>query len=157
RHWGLAGDDQAQLRDQVNYPFAQVPNPLVRRWSELMSTAVRTSGPPPSILDTPRREVRGAPGGQGPYEGRTRESPASDSIALQRFLLLLFGVFASLALLLACIGIYGVLAYLTSCRVPEIGVRMALGATAGDVIHLVMRQSLGMIAIGVGLGVAGSL
>ena len=80
------------------------------------------------------------------------EELASDSLARQRFLLLLFGVFAGLALLLACIGIYGVLAYLTSQRVPEIGVRMALGAKAWDVMWLVLRGSLGMIFVGVGLG-----
>jgi len=61
-----------------------------------------------------------------------------------------------LALMLACIGIYGVLAYLTSQRVPEIGVRIALGATARDVVGLVMRQSFGMIFLGVGVGVAGA-
>ena len=81
---------------------------------------------------------------------------ASDSLARQRFLLLLFSVFASLALMLACIGIYGVLAYLTSQRVPEIGVRIALGATARDVVGLVMRQSVGMIFLGVGVGIAGA-
>ena len=69
-------------------------------------------------------------------------------------LLLLFSVFAGLALLLACIGIYGVLAYLTSQRVPEIGVRMALGATRSDVILLILRQSMGMIFAGVGVGIA---
>ena len=67
----------------------------------------------------------------------------SDSLTRQRFLLLLFSVFAGLALLLACIGIYGVLAYLTTRRVPEIGVRMTLGASAAEVIWLVLRQSLG--------------
>ena len=80
-----------------------------------------------------------------------------DSLARQRFLLLLFGVFAGLALLLACIGVYGVLAYLTGQRVPEIGVRVALGASAGDVIWLVLRQSLGMILLGVLVGAAGAL
>jgi ABC-type antimicrobial peptide transport system permease subunit len=58
-------------------------------------------------------------------------------------------------LLLACVGIYGVLAYLTSQRVPEIGVRMALGADSRDVMWLVLRQSLGMIVAGVVLGITG--
>ena len=87
------------------------------------------------------------------------EQLASDSLARQRFLLLLFGIFAGLAFvwLLACIGIYGVLAYLTSRRVPEIGVRMALGATVGDVMRLVLRQSLGMILVGAGIGSVAAL
>jgi len=68
-----------------------------------------------------------------------------------------FGIFAGLALLLACIGIYGVLSYLTSRRVPEIGLRMALGASAGDVRRLIFRQSAGMILVGVTLGTAGAL
>jgi putative ABC transport system permease protein len=85
------------------------------------------------------------------------EQLASDSLALQRFLLLLFGIFAGLALVLACIGIYGVLAYLTGQRVPEIGIRMALGARPSSVIWLVLRQSLGMIVVGLALGTAVAL
>jgi len=92
--------------------------------------------------------------GQVLYEARTMEQLASRSLARQRFLLLLFGLFAGLALLLACIGIYGVLAYLTTQRAPEIGVRMAVGASASDVVRLVLRQSAGMIFAGV---VAGAL
>jgi predicted permease len=157
RHWGLAGDDQAQVRAQVYYPFAQVPDPLLRRWSELMSIAVRTSVEPLSLLDPLRREVRGATGDQVLYEVRTMEQLARASIARQRFLLLLFGIFAGLALLLACIGIYGVLAYLTSQRVPEFGVRMAIGASARDVIRLVLRQSAFMIFAGVVVGVSAAL
>ena len=85
------------------------------------------------------------------------EQLARESLAQQRFLLLLFGMFASLALLLASIGVYGVLAYLTGQRVPEIGLRMALGATARDVMGMVMRQSLGMIFLGVGAGLAAAM
>ena len=75
------------------------------------------------------------------------------SLARQRFLSLLFGIFAGLALLLACIGVYGVLAYLTGQRTSEIGVRMAVGASVRDVMWLVLSQSLKMIVGGVLLGI----
>jgi len=156
RQWGLAADDQSKLRAQLYYPFAQVPDKLVRRWSELMSIAVRTGVDPLSLVEPLRRAVRGATGDQVLYEINTFEHLATASLARQRFLLLLFGIFAALALLLACIGIYGVLAYLTSQRVPEIGVRMALGATASAVMWIVLRQSLTMILAGVVVGAAGS-
>ena len=80
------------------------------------------------------------------------EQLVAASLERQRFLLLLFGIFAAIALLLASVGIYGVLAYLTSQRVPELGVRMAVGATARDVMGLVLRQSGSMIAVGVVIG-----
>ena len=85
------------------------------------------------------------------------EQLVSASLARQRFLLLLFGIFAGLALLLACIGIYGVLAYLTGQRVAEIGVRMTLGATAQDVVRLILGQSLVMIFVGVAVGIVAAL
>jgi ABC-type antimicrobial peptide transport system permease subunit len=157
RHWGLASDDQAQVRAQFYYPLGQVPDQLLRRWSELMSIAFRTSVPPLTLVEPLRREVRGAGNDQVLYVVQTMEGLVSDSLARQRFLLLLFGIFAGLALLLACVGIYGVMAYLTSRRVPEIGVRMALGANARDVLWLVLRQSLGMISAGVGVGMAAAL
>lgn len=157
RYWGLAGDDQAQLRAQFYYPFAQVAPPFLNRWSQLMSIAVRTTVPPLTLVEPLRRELRGATGDQVLYQVRTMEQLAHDSLAMQRFLLLLFGIFAALALVLACIGIYGVLAYLTGRRVPEIGLRMAIGASPADVTWLVLRQSLGMILLGIGIGVIAAL
>jgi len=157
RHWGLAGDDQAKIRAQIYYPFAQLPDSFLHRWSELTSIAVRTEIAPLGVVETLRNELKGAAGDQVLYEVRTMEQLARGSLAQQRFLLLLFGMFAGLALVLACIGIYGVLAYLTGQRVPEMGVRIALGASAGDVLWLVLRQSLEMILIGVALGAAGAL
>jgi len=109
------------------------------------------------VVQPLRKELRGASGDQALYEVNTMEQLMRASLARQRFLLLLFGIFAGLALLLACIGIYGVLAYLTGQRVPELGVRMALGARARDVMWLVLRESLTMIFIGVAAGAAGAL
>ncbi|HXW56911.1 MAG TPA: ABC transporter permease [Candidatus Cybelea sp.] len=152
RYWGLASDDQAQVRGQVYYPLTQVPAPFLRRWSELMSIVVRTNVAPLSVVASLREALRGATGDQVLYEVRTMEQLTSDSLGLHRFLLTLFGVFAGLALLLACVGIYGVLAYLTSRRVPEIGVRMALGATPARVMQMVIGQSLRMILFGIGAG-----
>jgi predicted permease len=157
RHFGLAGDDQAEVRAQFYYPFAQLPDRFVRRWSELMSLAVRTSIPPLNAVEPLRRVVRAASSDQTLYQIRTMQQLARGTLVRQRFLMLLFGVFSSLALLLACIGIYGVLAYVTRQRVPEIGLRMALGASAQDVMRLVFRQSLRMILVGVGIGVATAL
>jgi predicted permease len=152
RHWGLASDDQALVRAQLYYPFGQVEDGLLRRWSELMSITVRTGVAPLSVVEPLRRELRGTAGDQVLYEVRTMEQLASGSLGTQHFLLLLFGIFAGLALLLACVGIYGVLAYLVSRRVPEIGVRMALGATPRDVMRLVLRESMEMIFAGASVG-----
>jgi putative ABC transport system permease protein len=156
RHWGLAADDQSALRAQFYYPFAQVADQLLPRWSQLMSLAVKTNIAPLNVVEPLRRGVRGASGDQVLYQVRTMDQLAAASLTRQRFLLLLFVIFAGLALLLACVGIYGVLAYLTSQRIPEFGIRMALGANARDVMRLVLRQSVGMIIVGAVLGMAGA-
>jgi ABC-type antimicrobial peptide transport system permease subunit len=144
------------VRDQIYYPFAQVPAPLLRLFSTFMSIAVRTTIPPLELIDPLRLELRGAAGDQALYEIRTMEQLVGESLARQRFLVLLFGTFGGVALLLACVGVYGVLAYLTSQRSAEVGVRMALGATARDVVRLVLRQSALLIAIGAAAGLCGA-
>jgi len=122
-----------------------------------MSIAVKTSVAPLSAVGPLRDALRGAANDQVLYQVRTMDQLAHESLALQRFLMLLFGIFAAVALVLACIGIYGVMAYLTGQRVPEIGVRMALGASPAQVMRGVLRQSSGMIVFGAIVGMAGAV
>jgi predicted permease len=157
RHWGLGGDDQSLVRDQLYYPFAQVPERLLPTFSTFMSITVRTNLPPLNVVGPLQQELRGVAGDQVLYEVRTMDQLVSASLSRQRFLLVLFGIFAALALLLASVGLYGVLAYLTTQRVPEIGLRMAFGAGTRDVQWLVLRQSLVMILVGVLAGSVGAV
>ena len=157
RHWGLAGDDQSRVRDQIYCSFYQLPDPLVHFLSSVMSITVRTTITPLNVAEPLRRELRGPGADQTLYDVHTMDDLVSASLDRQRFLLWLFGIFAGLALLLACIGIYGVLTYLTNQRVPEIGLRMALGASTRDVMRLVLGQSFGMIVVGIAVGILGAL
>lgn len=157
RHWGLANDDLSSVHDQCYYPLAQVPDPLVRFFSSIMSIVVRTNVPPLNTVDALQRTARGATGDQTLYEVRTMEQLASASLAQQRFLLMLFAIFSGLALFLACIGIYGVIAYLTNQRVAEFGVRLALGAERSDIVRLVLRESLAIIGTGASIGLISSI
>ncbi|MGH7678827.1 MAG: ADOP family duplicated permease [Gemmatimonadaceae bacterium] len=88
---------------------------------------------------------------------RSMEEVVGASVTRQRFLSLLLGIFAAVALTLAAIGTYGILSYMVTERQREIGIRMALGAGRGQVVALVLRQGLGIAALGIGLGVAGAM
>lgn len=157
RHWGLARDDQSKYRDQMYYPFAQVPGRLLHFFSSVMSIAIRTRSSPLRIVESLQRELRGGSGDQTLYEVHSMEELVRASLARQRFVSLLFGVFAGLALVLASIGLYGVLAYLTGQRTSEIGLRMAVGANLGDIMRLVLWQGLKMTIAGVSLGILAAL
>jgi len=156
RHWGLGADDQSSVQDQIYYPLAQVPDSLLHFFSSIMSIAVRTTVPPQAVADSMRRELRGTNGDQSLYQFRTLEQLASGSLAQQRLLMWLVGTFAGFALLLACVGIYGLLSYVIRTRVREFGVRMALGASAGEIRRLVLGRSATLIAAGVGIGACGA-
>jgi predicted permease len=156
RHWGLGSDDQSLVRDQIYYPLAQVPDQLLHFFSSIMSIAVRTTVPPQAVADSMRRELRGASGDQSLYQFRTLEQLVTGSLAQQRLLMWLVGAFAGFALLLACVGIYGLLSYVTRTRVREFGVRMALGASAGEIRRLVLGRSATLIATGSAIGACGA-
>ena len=152
RYRGFAADDHAAASDQMYSPLAQLPDQYLSVMASGMTLAVRTTVSPLSIVRAIRQQIRGSARDQVLYDVGTMEQLATGTLARQRFLLLLFGIFAGLALLLACIGIYGVLAYLTGQRIPEFGLRIAVGATPRDVMGLVFQQSLAMILGGVCIG-----
>lgn len=157
RHWGLAGDDSSRIQDQVYCPLAQVRDGLVRLFSSFLSMVIRTDVPPRTMLPAWQKQARGTGGDRTLYGSRTMEELASASLAQQRFLLLLFGTFSGLALLLACVCIHRVVAYLTNQRVPEFGVRIAVGANSRDILWLVLRDSVAMLFAGIAIGAVGSI
>jgi len=104
-----------------------------------------------------RNAVYGAASDQPVYNVRTMQDLVSGSMARQRFPMILLVAFAGTALLLASIGIYGLISYSTAQRVPEIGIRMALGATGLDVMQMLMGHGLRLVLAGIAIGVAAAL
>ncbi len=123
-----------------------------------MTFVYRTaSGDPLSLLSAVRLEVQALDRNLPVYRPATMEDRLHDSLARTKFSTTLLSVFAGLALLLASIGIYGVISYTVSQRAREIGIRMALGARPDDAVRMIVKQGAMPVAAGIGAGIVGSL
>jgi ABC-type antimicrobial peptide transport system permease subunit len=118
---------------------------------------LRTAGEPTAVAAAVRRAVAEVAPDVPVYEVRTMASRVADALTLQRLSAVLLALFAAVALTLATVGVYGVVSYAAAERTREMGIRVALGATRGDVARLVLRQGLGIALAGGAVGVAGAL
>jgi putative ABC transport system permease protein len=155
-HWGLDADARARVRSEFYVPLSQIPEPFMKGMATGSSFVVRAGTDPVAIAPAMRRAVAGAGNQQPVYGIRSMEEIVSASIAGRRFSMLLLGIFAALALVLAGVGIYGVISYAVAQRTHEIGIRIALGARPGDVLRGVVAQSMVPVLAGVGIGLAAS-
>jgi predicted permease len=138
---------QTEPRPTVFLPNAQAP-------SYMTSLVVHTAGDPRAAASALRAEVRGVDPEQGLLSVETMDDVVADSVARPRLQALLLGAFAVLALVMACLGLYGVLAYAVEQRRREVGVRMAIGATPSTILALVVGQGLRLTALGLAIGLA---
>ena len=122
-----------------------------------MTLLVRSSSDPKALIGAIRNEIWSVDRDEPVADVKSMEDYVSESLAWRRFTMALLAVFASLALILAAVGIYGVMAYSMAQRTHEIGIRMALGARSVDVLKLVVGQISALALIGVSLGLAGAL
>src|SRR6185437_11693570 len=131
--------------------------PVGQRVAPLMDVVVRTARSPETLLPAIRERVHGLDSELALANVRTMEQWLSNSSAQPRLNTVLLSTFAFVALLIASIGIYGVLAYSVSQRTKELGVRMALGATSRGMLLLVIREGARVAFVGIGAGVLGGL
>jgi putative ABC transport system permease protein len=122
-----------------------------------MSVVIRTSGEPGALAAAVREAAQDVDRGQPVADIRTMENIVSESVTQPRFNVTLLGVFGAIALILSAAGIYGVTSYTVSQRTHEIGIRMALGAKAPDVLQLVMRQGMKPALTGLAIGLAAAI
>lgn len=157
KQWGPGADAKSAIEAQFFYPFMQIPERLMPMVAGGVAVVVRASGDPAGVMDPIRAAIRELDSREVIYNVETMEDVWSSSMAARTFSMILLAIFAGLALIVACVGIYGVISYLVSQRTQEIGVRMALGAQRRDILNLILRHGATMTMLGAIAGIAASL
>jgi putative ABC transport system permease protein len=157
---GVVGDVRqsfdADAKAEMYVPYLQgTPHPVLAGLFRNVSVVARAAGDPRTVGQGLRQAVSEVDRDQPVVKLRTMEQAIATTVTQPRFRAVLVAIFAAIALVLAGIGVYGVMAYGVSQRAHEIGVRMALGAPVPQVLRLVLAEAVGVAAIGVAFGVAG--
>src|SRR5688572_15068593 len=152
---GVVGD--VRLRSLDTAPRATLYWHQAQVTNNFMTFLLRGERDPMAALPAARAELQALDRDVPIASVATLESAVSDSLRRPRFLLALLGAFAVMAALLATMGLFGVLSYTVGQRVPELGLRLAIGATTGDVLKLVLGDGLRLAGIGLGVGLLGAL
>jgi predicted permease len=157
--WGLAEDASHPLRAQIYRSILQSEKAELKSVARGFNVFVRSQTPlaPGAFFESVRQKLLASNRDMIVYNDESEEEVVASSIASQRFSLILLGAFAGLALLLAGIGIYGVLSYLVGQRTHEIGLRMALGAQRLDVLRMVLQDGARMTLAGTAIGIVAAL
>ena len=156
RDWELS-DPATHVQNQVYFPFFQDPDEWVPINYPDATVVVRTPLDAASIMPAIKTAVYGVGSEQPVYNVHTMQEIVSESMSSQRFPMILLGTFAGLALLLASVGIYGLISYSVAQRVHEIGIRMAIGAQRQEIFGMVISEGLRLTLAGLAIGAAAAL
>ena len=151
KDWGLQ-DLAANVRNQLYFPLCQDPDPWVADNYSVLTVIVRTPLAAATVMPAIKAAVYEAGSEQPVFDVQTMQQIVSESMSSQRYPMILLGIFAGLALLLASVGLYGVVSYSVAQRVHEIGIRMALGAERWDVFRMVIGHGLRLALVGLAIG-----